>query len=70
MPSKLTLYPNDLRIIESVRKGNNYPAAISNDIGLPRRTLYSCLKRLAVQGIIRKQSSIRDTRKTIITLVI
>ncbi len=32
--------------------------------GLPRRTLYSALKRLQDTGMLRKQVSLRDSRQT------
>lgn len=32
--------------------------------GLPRRTLYSALRKLEQEGLVRHQVSLRDTRQT------
>ncbi len=37
---------------------------IQDATGLPRRTLYTALKRLQSEGLVRQQVSLRDTRQT------
>lgn len=39
-------------------------AQLRDDTGLPRRTLYSALKRLRDLGVLKEQLSLRDTRQT------
>lgn len=37
---------------------------IQDATGLPRRTLYTALKRLQEEGLVEHQVSLRDTRQT------
>jgi DNA-binding MarR family transcriptional regulator len=38
--------------------------ALQEETGLPRRTLYTALRRLREDGLVREQVSLRDTRQT------
>ncbi len=39
-------------------------AELRDATGLPRRTVYSALKRLKENGLLKQQLSLRDTRQT------
>ncbi len=39
-------------------------AQLRDSTGLPRRTVYSALKRLSELGLLKQQLSLRDTRQT------
>lgn len=42
--------------------------ALQRETGLPRRTLYTALKRLKQEGLVQQQISLRDTRQTLFWL--
>ena len=37
---------------------------IREETGLPRRTVYTALRKLREMGLVRERSSLRDTRQT------
>lgn len=58
--------PNDTnqRVLFALSEGEVTKKDLAQKLGLPRRTVFSAVRRLKERGLVKERPSIRDTRQS------